>query len=424
MVERFAQKAVSGRAKPIWAAFSVIVVYFALAYGAHSVFTSHIPGGNDFYPRWEGTRSLVMEGKDPYSPEVTLEIQEGMYGRPAREDEDQVAFAYPLYVSLFVLPFSFFSYPQAQALWLSALVLVSIGTVIIILRTLDWKRSPGGLLALSLWCLFLYPTARSVVLGQISIVVLALVALALWAMDRGWASLAGGSLALATIKPQMVFLIIPFLLLTSLRRRRYRVLIGFFAVLAILVVLSSLVLPTWIPSFVGALSRYQDYTSIYREGRSPLGVLAHYLLPSRLSEWATVVSSLALAGYLAYMWISVFRGQVDALQAFFLTIIVSLLIPVQTGTTNQVMLLLPFMYWLSRWRRSPLVAIPVSLLLLLGPWLLFLWTFGQRNGESAAMVVPLPLITLALLWWRKKQDTDHHPAIAVGQVGTGNRQQD
>ena len=62
--------------------------YLLLAYGAYSLFTSQIPSGNDFYPRWRGTRALLLEGKDPYSEEVTLEIQRGMYGRPAREDED------------------------------------------------------------------------------------------------------------------------------------------------------------------------------------------------------------------------------------------------------------------------------------------------------------------------------------------------
>ncbi len=379
-----------------------LAIYFLLAYATYAVFTSQVPSGNDFYPRWRGTRALLLEGKDPYSEEVTLEIQRGMYGRPARGDEDQVAFAYPLYVSLFVLPLAFLPYPQAQALWLSGLVFLILAAVIITLKTFGWKPSPGGLLALSLWCLLLYPTARSIVLGQFTILVLALVALALWAMQRGSDFLAGCSLALATNKPQMVFLLIPFLLLWTLRWRRYRVLGGFLAVMSLLLLLPSLLLPTWIPSFFAGLSRYQAYSSLYTGSRSPLQILLDLLLPSEISFQSTLLLSLILGGYLIYGWVKALRDQRGIFQALFLTIIVTLLIPVQTGTTNQVLLLLPLIYWLSRWTKRRWVTISLSLALLLGPWVLFLLTV-QGDAEQPIMFPPLPLVTLAMLWWRRSE---------------------
>ncbi len=42
------------------------------------------PRGNlsDLYPRWLGARELLLHGRDPYSAEVTREIQAGYYGRP------------------------------------------------------------------------------------------------------------------------------------------------------------------------------------------------------------------------------------------------------------------------------------------------------------------------------------------------------
>ncbi|HMK23336.1 MAG TPA: hypothetical protein VK466_13460, partial [Terriglobales bacterium] len=42
------------------------------------------PRGNlsDLYPRWLGTRELLLHHRNPYSPEITREIQEGYYGRP------------------------------------------------------------------------------------------------------------------------------------------------------------------------------------------------------------------------------------------------------------------------------------------------------------------------------------------------------
>jgi len=399
----FPKNLVSERGRAILAIAFLFTIYLLLAYGAYSVFTSQIPSGNDFYPRWKGTRAFIIEGKDPYSEEVTLEIQQGMYGRPARADEDQVAFAYPLYVSLLVIPFSFFPYPQAQALWLSALVFLTLATVMIILRTFDWKPSPGGLLALSLWCLLLYPTARSIILGQFTILVLALVALALWAMQRGWHFLAGCSLALATIKPQMVFFLIPFLLLWALTQSRRRVVSGFIVAMMALLLISTLILPSWIPGFLAGLGHYRLYTAKYTGYRSPLEILFASLLPTSISSWVAIFVSVLLGGYLIYRWWQVAKGREQFWLAIFITIIVTILIPVQTGTTNQVLLLLPLIFWLSRWAKRRWVAISLSLILLLGPWVLFLLTV-QGDAEQPIMFPPLPLVTLAMLWWRGSED--------------------
>jgi hypothetical protein len=376
---------------------AIVAVYCLLAYGTYKTFTTRIPGGNDFYPRWHGTRALVLEGRDPYSEEVTLEIQRAMYGRPAREDEDQVAFAYPLYVSLLILPFSLLPYPVAQALWISTLVLALLAAVVLILHTLEWAPSPPQLVALALWSVLFYPSARSLVLGQLSILVLALLALSLWAQHRGRPFLAGCSLALSTIKPQMVFLVVPFLLLSSLRRAHYRTLASFLSVIAVLLVVVSFVLPTWIPSFATGLTSYQSYTSIYREGRSPLGVLLSYVLPSQICNLVTPIISLVMLAGLVYLWIVSLRQPDTWWGAFTLTIVATLLIPAQTGTTNQVLLLLPFLYLLGRWSAGRAVRLVVASVLLVGPWALFLLTFFVRNGEHATMSVVLPLFALVAL---------------------------
>ena len=374
----------------------LVILFLLQSYLIYSLFTSQIPSGNDFYPRWRGTRALLLEGKDPYSEEVTSEIQQGMYGRPAREGEDQVAFAYPLYVSLLVLPFSFFPYSQAQALWLSGLVFLTLATVIIILRIFDWKPSPSGLLALSLWCLLLYPTARSIVLGQFTILVLALVALALWAIKHRRDLLAGSCLALATIKPQMVFLLISFLLLWASTQNRRRVVGGFTVVMMALLLISTLILPSWIPGFLAGLGQYRFYTGKYTGSRSPLEILFASLFPTSISSGVAIFASLLLGGYLIYRWVRVVKGREQFWPAIFMAIIVTLLIPVQTGTTNQVLLLLPLIFWLAQWAKRWWVAIPLSLTLLLGPWALFLATV-QGDAEQPIMFLPLPLFVLIYL---------------------------
>src|SRR5512142_3099214 len=69
------------------------------------------PRGNlsDLYPRWLGARELLLHGRDPYSAEVTREIQAGYYGRPLDpgrpgDPKDQQRFAYPVYVAFPLAP--------------------------------------------------------------------------------------------------------------------------------------------------------------------------------------------------------------------------------------------------------------------------------------------------------------------------------
>src|SRR5262245_54713892 len=63
------------------------------------------PRGNlsDLYPYWLGARELLIHQRDPYSREVTLDIQKGFWGRPVDRQKDpsepiEEIFACPLYV--------------------------------------------------------------------------------------------------------------------------------------------------------------------------------------------------------------------------------------------------------------------------------------------------------------------------------------
>jgi hypothetical protein len=390
---------------------AVIMTYLLLAYGAYETFTSRVSSGNDFYPRWRGSRSLLLEGKDPYSAEVTLQIQNDIYGRPARDDEDQVAFAYPLYVSFLVLSFALLPYPLAQAFWSSALILAALAALIVILRTLDWHPSPLGLLGLALWTMLFYPTARSIILGQISIVALAFIALALWALKQGHDVLAGCLLALSTIKPQLVFLIVPFLLLMTLIRRSYKAVLAFLFVMAVLLAVASVVLPGWIGSFISGLTSYHSYTSIYRGGTSPIGFLVGALVPASVSGPATLGVSLALVTCVAYACYAAFAHRQRASAAFSLAVVATLLLPAETGTTNQVLLLLPLLWWVSDPARGRWVAGLILAVFLAGPWLLFLGTI-RGDLEHPIMVIPLPLATLLLIWRQARSNTARQLLVA------------
>lgn len=370
----------------------VVVVILLDAYATYVIFTSKFPGANDFYSRWAGGRAFLIDGLNPYSDEVTRRIQLGMYGHLAEEGVDQVAFAYPMYTIYLFFPLGLIpSYPQAQALWQAILEFALLLAVFFTFRIYRWQPKPWLLGITCFWNILFYPGARSIILGQFAIVVLAFVVLTLWAVKESKDILAGVCLALSTIKPQMVFLLIPLLLLWAIYHRRWRV-VGSFTVSMIVLVLSSLLLvPTWIADFFTWMSKYPSYTAI----GSPIWTLTHYFFP-QLGTPVEIVISLLVLGHLLYTWRGAMNGswlEFDWVVA--LTLIVTNLIALRTATTNYVVLLMPtfivFKTLDQRFqRRGAMLIALIELLLLVGFWVLFATTV-VGNYEHPIMYLPLPI---------------------------------
>ena len=107
-----------------------------------------IPRGNlsDLYPRWLGARELLLDHRDPYSPEVTREIQAGYYGRPLdparpNDPKDEQRFAYPVYVVFLLAPTISFPFSAVQAGFQWLLVVLTAASVLLWLRTIQWRAS-------------------------------------------------------------------------------------------------------------------------------------------------------------------------------------------------------------------------------------------------------------------------------------------
>jgi hypothetical protein len=102
---------------------------------------------SDLYPRWLGARELLLHHRDPYSPEVTRQIEIGYYGRaldPTRpgDPKDPQAFAYPVYVVFLIAPTIGFPFSVVQEVFRWFLLLLTAATVPCCHRDLD-RRYPG-----------------------------------------------------------------------------------------------------------------------------------------------------------------------------------------------------------------------------------------------------------------------------------------
>lgn len=375
-----------------------VALFAGQAWLTWAAFTRDNPSANDFYPRWAGGCRLLREGASPYSSETTLEIQRGIYGREALPDEDQVAYAYPIYTLALTWPTCLTrDYAWVQAAWMTLLLhLILVGTGLT-MSLADW--SPEKLLTMGaiVWSAFVYPNARALLLGQLSVVVFFLLILSLLSVVRKRDATGGVLLALTTIKPQMMLLTVPWLLMWSLYRGRHRFAWGFGATFGGLIVGGMVLVPDWPAAFVQQIQAYTSYT----EFGSTIWIMTTYYLGT--PSWIELsLSALVVVGVMALWWRSRRSDPRTMLWVTGATLLATHLVSPRTATTHFIVFLLPLFLIFEDWhRRSPERArywVGVTLLLtLVGSWLLFLLTV-QGEQESALNYLPIPIALAVGLW--------------------------
>jgi hypothetical protein len=227
-----------------------------------------IPRGNlsDLYPRWLGARALLLHHRDPYSFEVTREIQVGYYGRaldPARpyDPTDWQGFAYPVYVVFVLAPTIMLPFAVVQTGFRWLLIVLTASTVPLWLRALRWRASAWIVATLVVMVLGSFQAIQGVKLQQLSLFENGLIAISAVLLVEDHLTAAGALLALATIKPQLVLLLAAWLLLWALSdwRSRKDFVWGFIGTMAVLIAAGEMVLPGWIGRFREAVIAYRRY---------------------------------------------------------------------------------------------------------------------------------------------------------------------
>jgi Glycosyltransferase family 87 len=390
--------------------------------------------GNDFYQVWLSCRELLESRRDPYSLEMTLDIQRGLYGRPLGPTRpgdplDQRVFPYPAYTDLLFWPTAIVPFPIVRVAVLCVLIVLTVGSVLTWLQALEWRLNWQWTLVTLLLTLCSYSALEALFAGQIGLLVAFLIAGSVLSLQRGRFLFAGFLMALATIKPQVVVLAIIFLLLWTLHewRTRHRFWIGFFSTMAILVVSSLLILPHWIQSWIHTILAYRHYT------RPPLvtEVLTSPLGP-RLSGPATLIlTAISLIIALVLAW----RNRVADAHSFpfWLTLATLLAITTITILPGQAvyddLILIPGILLLIRHRVALLTSGPaaralwmVGIVVLLWPWIAALLLIALRPlvppatfDSTAVFSMPirtaasLPFAVLALLAWCWKLTVVENP---------------
>lgn len=384
----------------------LLILLTAIALNTTGIYLAFTSRGNyviwDFHPLYVAANA-VLDGSDPYSSEVTRQIQALDYGRSARPGEDTQAFVYPIAVAYLLAPIALLPLAWAQAAWLSLLEAAALAGIVAIREIWRWPRRDWARPLGYLWCLAFYPLVWSLILGQVAIVVFALIAVATWAILNRRDALAGIALSLTLLKPNLSFLIVPAALLWGWRTGRRQLLTSAGLTASLLVVAPLLVRPNWIQSFMGNLSAYTGYAPFV----SPIALLAERCCPRTapiVGAFGTILI-LVFAG-LAW-WRAIERADRDSfLTAAGWTLIATAVISPRFATVNQVILLLPAFGIFSAlsgkgWRAT--IAIP---LLMVG-WGGGLWflttvppisTASPRYPIEHEVLAPILPVSMAAIW--------------------------
>jgi hypothetical protein len=365
-------------------------------------FTRPLPGGNDLIAHITAWDAFLNQGVSPYSDEAALYTQQTIRGRPALPGEDQNRMIYPFYSIIVHGPLVYLDHAVARAIYMTLLQAALFVGLYMTIDLIRW-RPRNWLLGLMLgWALLYYPQARGVLLGQFAIFGFFSLAGTLFLLKRERDGAAGALLVLSTIKPPLVFLVVPFLLLWATARRRWRFVLGFLGTLAVLSLGSCVFLPTWISEWIYRMRMYSGYTV----GQSPVWLLAHTAVPALGQVGEIAISALLLLATLGTWWLSIRPGgDREFLWVLGVTLVVSNLIVPRSATTNYVLMLLPIVWGFAimdragRWGRvSVLVIMLVSLI---GLWWLHIVTV-VGNQEQPIMFIPsLLMLGLALCLGRR-----------------------
>jgi hypothetical protein len=403
---------------PLWLALAALVcaaggwLYVQRVLVSHQVTYAAAhgnPRGNlsDLYPRWIGAQALLLHGRDPYSPEVTREIQAGYYGRPLdpsrpEDPKDQQAFAYPVYVVFYLAPTVHLGFGVVQRSFFWILVGVTLVSVPLWLRVLSWPVSPliqTAMLALTLGSV---PVLQGLKLQQLTLLVAGMCAVAMALLVAGRPIAAGIVLALATVKPQLVLPLLLWLGIWTLGdlKRRYRCAASFLIAMAVLCAASEWCLPHWIGRFGHAAGEYWHYTQ------------AVPLLEAVLSyPWGRLLEVLFAAATALVCWKR--RKQPEASAAFQSSTCLVMVLTVLTVPTfslyNQV-LLLPAILLIVRERRSIWEENVVSRVILIMVAVLLAWPW-LSSTVLAGLSFVLPQETVERFW--------AIPAWTVPQIPVG-----
>jgi hypothetical protein len=196
-------------------------------------------GDGDFQAYWSSAY-LFANGMDFSDSDLIGEVERSQ----TNWDKPETLYAwYSPIGNVVLLPFTLIPFPQAVYYWLILNIIVLFYSTLLVWGEAD-SRMWIPLLAVFSFSM----TVISLVFGQINTLEVLGLALFLYFIRSDRQYLAGGSLVLTTIKPHLVLLTLPILLLDLFRKKEWKALTGFLLALSFCILVLFAFYPPWLQS--------------------------------------------------------------------------------------------------------------------------------------------------------------------------------
>jgi len=357
--------------------------------------------GDEFLAHWVANRAFLIDDISPYSENIAARIQAMAVEYQVDLVTAEFGLVAPIYVELLFIPFALIeNYLLARVVWILVLELSLMAVIWLSLRVLDWQPNPFLFSAFLVFSTLWYPAVRSVGRGSLTIIVALLMISALAAIRSKRDELAGILLAISTIQPQTVFLMIFFMILWAQFGGRKRLLIWFAGSWLSLIFLGMLMIPNWPLQYISALlSHLRD-----RPLPSILTALVGWL-PGVGHNLGIMTVALAIIALLWGWWIA--RAQRFRVLVWTACITITLTIWIISITDVSMLVMLTIVFalifstWSGRWPQFGPWASAISMLILTaGSWVFFLH-ISETSQQLLQIIIFLPaLLLMALIWVR------------------------
>lgn len=347
---------------------------------------------HDFICYWS-TGKILISGGSPYDPKLQTRVQT-QYGWDKETSGDGIwdyaPYYYPpsLLAPICVLPIAL-GYPTAKIAWLVINTqLLFVSGYLLHKAVPDVPRSVPLLLVP-----FFAFSGISVLIGQLAALVLFLFVLTLRLLQIRWERAAGCLLAWIMIKPQLSVLLVPATLFWAVRERRWRVVTGFVTGLAVLLVVTTVLIPTWPAEFI----RLHTSTPVPTVER-----------PWKGATWPLLLRTLGLSGIplwfaclavavplLSLLARSVFDRRRSLEEIYALSILVPFFLVPYGRTYDFPVLLIPLIVLLAG-RLPDLWGAVILFVILVAP--LFHWWWIGNPHHVSFFWIPMLLMSAWLTW--------------------------
>lgn len=208
---------------------------------------------DDYVRYWAGAR-LFISGGDPYNPPEIQEIQDKVTG-PEFAEVVMTPVYIPPWSWYLLLPFALFGYPISRIFWLGANV-----AAVLVAAELSWQiyGGPKDKKWIAWLAVFIFgPTISVLQKGQVTtFMLLGLVSFMYFIKVKPNSWLAGSSVLLLTLKPQLFYLFWPALGVWIVYYKQWKILIALFATAAIATIVALIIDPAIFLQYLNALRYY------------------------------------------------------------------------------------------------------------------------------------------------------------------------